>query len=203
MSANEERLSQVADAYEASKLAVQIFSDLDAYTNHDGPYLCEEHQKLVEQFLQGDDFRNAALGLAMAFARTHFPSNLPNEREPPKPPFGPTATMINTMVEMLVPTPSGRFHHLDLERRKRIVEEAVAKEIAQSPTVKAQQHWRKPHPIQAVIAELITQNRALLTRIETGVYVGARYEELVRDLYRQTKDQLQTLSACAKLKTLE
>jgi hypothetical protein len=139
-----ERAIDIVDAYEAAKLEVKMYTDLDAYSYHNGPFLRDEHVKLCDQFCQGDKFKQATLGFAMAFAKPHFRFYSGKNLDVPEAPVGSLARIIRNFVEGLVPTlTSGRFQGIDLETRKKICEDIVAKMIASSPTVKARERWRK------------------------------------------------------------
>jgi hypothetical protein len=94
------------------------------------------------------------------------------------------------------------------EQRDRMRQELLASfRPAKTASEKAERRWHKNRPILAVIADTLVQTEALLAHIKRGVYapsdLRAEYEPLVRELNHRTQDQLNALSACSKLKSLE
>jgi hypothetical protein len=157
------RAVEVSDLYEASKLALRMLSDLDAYANHNGPDLCAEHQRLAAEFHRGDEERMYIVGLAMAFGKRHFP-NLKTKRipDPPKLSLDAQQNLINTFVDGLLPTSSS----LDYETRVKVLDKIVAKYTKPaSPNEVARQRWAKQRPIRAVVVEAATHNLVLAERL--------------------------------------
>ena len=59
-------------------------------------------------------------------------------------------------------------------------------------------------PLHAVLVESLNHTRALLTRLEAGVYVPRNHQRgVIRELFVQSRRQLQALSACLELEGLE
>ena len=64
---------------------------------------------------------------------------------------------------------------------------------------------QRDKPIQALLCEVLVHTKELLARLEAkGVYVPRDdQKQVVRELYVQTRRQLQALAACPELEGLE
>ena len=62
----------------------------------------------------------------------------------------------------------------------------------------------KARSLHAVLCEALTNTKALLTRLETGITVPRdQQREVVRELYVATRRQVKALAACLELQGLE
>ena len=65
---------------------------------------------------------------------------------------------------------------------------------------KAKRSWRKPLP--AIIADAVANNRALLSRLDRGMYMPdeqAKYREVFNELYWRTQEQIKALEAFSQI----
>jgi len=95
------------------------------------------------------------------------------------------------------------------EEKDRMRQELLASfRPARTLSERVERRWHGKRPIHAIAADLIAQNRALLARLEDGVYAKViqpkeRYKAALASLHQRTKDQLQELETFSKLEWME
>jgi len=64
----------------------------------------------------------------------------------------------------------------------------------------ARRRWRKPLP--AIIADAMSNSRALLSRLDRGMYMpdeNPHYREAFSELYRRTREQIEALEVFSQV----
>jgi hypothetical protein len=90
------------------------------------------------------------------------------------------------------------------QRFEEMAEGPIPRTLINEPVVDNVIALPKPRSLHAVLCEALTNSRALLTRLETGVTVPRdQQREVVRLLYVATRHQVKALAAVLELEGLE